>query len=94
MKQSTASHPGLLSLGPITQLVHLIALVVGVAAAYFMTIQSLKVELADKAENAVVEALDKKLSGFEVFLKEGVVTRKQFYEFSQQTEARLIRIEQ
>lgn len=74
-------------------LVNLMAIVLGVAAAYFMTIQSLKIELAAKAEGAVVEALDKKLTSFEVFLREGVVGREQFYQFSKDVEARLTRIE-
>jgi len=75
------------------QLLNLILVALGIAAAYFMTIQSLKLELAAKAESAVVETLDKKLSSFEVFLKEGVVSREQFYQFSRQIEARLTRIE-
>ena len=76
------------------QLINLLVIVVSLAAAYFMTIQSLKIELAAKAENAVVEALDKKLVGFEVILREGTVSRKEFYEFSRGIEARLDRIEQ
>ncbi|RMG02565.1 MAG: hypothetical protein D6741_03525 [Planctomycetota bacterium] len=75
-------------------LVNLLAMVLGLAAGYFMTIQSLKLELADKAETAVVEALDKKMANLEVMLKEGVVSREQFYKFSKDTEARLTRIEQ
>lgn len=65
----------------------------GIVAAYFLTIQSLKVELAAKAEAAVVAAMDKKLAGFEVILRQGVVGREQFYEFSKEVEARLARIE-
>lgn len=74
-------------------LVNLIAIVLGIAATYFMTIQSLKIELAAKAESAVVTALDKKLISFEVFLREGVVGREQFYQFSRDLESRLTRIE-
>ena len=77
-----------------SQLLHLLMIVFGIAAAYFMTIQSLKIELAAKAESEVVETLDKKLSTFEVFLREGVVTREQFFEFSREIEQRLTRIEQ
>ena len=75
------------------QLLNLLLVALGIAAAYFMTIQSLRIELAAKAESAVVATLDKKLSGFEVILTEGVVNREQFYQFSRETEARLIRIE-
>ncbi len=73
--------------------INLITIIIGIAAAYFMTIQSLKSELAAKAEAAMVRALDKKLAGFEVLLREGVVSKEQFYQFSSDVEARLIRIE-
>ena len=72
---------------------NLVTIILGIAAAYFMTIQSLKIELAAKAEAAVVGALDKKLAAFEILLQEGVVGKEQFYEFSSDVEARLIRIE-
>lgn len=76
--------------GPV---VNLIAVIMGVVAAYFFTIQSLKIELAAKAERAVVETLDKKLGAFEIILKEGVLGKQQFYEFSTEVDARLSRIE-
>jgi hypothetical protein len=75
------------------QLINLVMIILGLAAAYFLTIQSLKIELEDKAESAVVETLDKKLAGFEVILREGVVSREQFHQFSKDVEARLTRIE-
>lgn len=59
-----------------------------------MTVQSIRLELAAKAELAVVSTLDKKLANFEVMLREGVVSRDQFYRFSKETETRLVRIEQ
>jgi len=40
-----------------------------------------------------VEALDKKLASFEVIVKEGVVSKEQFYQFSKNVDARLTRIE-
>ena len=73
--------------------INLVTIILGIAAAYFMTIQSLKIELAAKAEAVVVGALDKKLASFEVLLEEGVVSKEQFYQFSSDVEARLIRIE-
>lgn len=73
--------------------INFMTVVLGIVAAYFLTIQSLKVELAAKAEAAVVAAMDKKLAGFEVILKEGVVGREQFYDFSKEVETRLARIE-
>ncbi len=74
-------------------MLNLIGIILGVAAAYFMTIQSLKVELAAKAESVVVESLNRKLARVEVLLTEGVVSREQFYVFTRDVEARLIRIE-
>ncbi len=70
-----------------------ITVILGLAAAYFLTIQALKVELAAKAEAAAVSALDKKLIGLEVILKQGVVDKEQFHLFSRDIEARLARIE-
>ncbi len=71
----------------------IIGVVLSLAAAYFLTIQSLKIELAAKAEDAAVAVLDKKLANIEVMLTESVVNREQFYEFSRDVEARLSRIE-
>jgi len=76
--------------GPI---LNVITIIMGIVAAYFLTIQSLKIELADKAEGVVVGTLDKKLANIEVILKEGVVSREQFYQFSKEIETRLTRIE-
>jgi hypothetical protein len=70
-----------------------IGLVLSLAAAYFLTLQSLKVELATKAESVAVEKLDKKLANIEVMLKEGVVSTEQFYDFARDVEGRLSRIQ-
>ena len=75
------------------QFTKLITIIFGVAAAYFLTIQSLKVELAAKAETESVETLNRKLTNIEVILTEGVVGKEQFYKFSKDIEKRLIRIE-
>jgi len=75
------------------QWLNLVTIILGIAAAYFMTIQSLKIELASKAETVMVGALDKKLANFEILLQEGVIGKEQFYQFSSDVEARLIRIE-
>ena len=74
-------------------LLRLVAMIFGVAAAYFLTIQSLRIELAAKAESAIVEQLDKKLNNIEVILKETVLSKEQFYKFSIGLETRLARIE-
>lgn len=75
------------------QLLRLVTILFGLAAAYFLTIQSLRLELAAKAESDVVITLDKKLNSFEVFLKEGVIGKEEFYKFSSDIESRLARIE-
>ena len=72
---------------------NMVTIVLGMIAAYFMTIQQIKVDLAAKAETVVVESLDKKLTSMEVFLKEAVVSKQQFYEHTQNMETRLDRIE-
>ena len=71
----------------------IVATVFGIAAAYFLTIQSLRIELAAKAESTVVENLDKKLNNIEVILKESMLSKDQFYKFSSDMETRLTRIE-
>ncbi len=71
----------------------MITTVLGIAAAYFLTIQSLKVELAEKAEGPAVEMIDKKLTNLEAVIREGVVSKEQFYTFSREIETRLNRIE-
>ena len=75
------------------QVLNLMTLIVGIAAAYFLTIQSLKIELSEKAESAVVSTLDKKLAHLEVMIREGVVSKEQFYQFSKDIDTRLTKIE-
>lgn len=74
-------------------LIRIVAAVFGVAAAYFLTLQSLRIELAAKAESTAVEKLDKKLGNIEVILKESMLSKEQFYKFSSDMERRLSRIE-
>lgn len=89
MKETNDSRPIRLS-GPIW---NLITIVLGMIAAYFMTIQQIKVELSAKAESADVQTLDKKLTSVDVYLKEAVVNKQQLYELTQRMETRLDRIE-
>ncbi len=77
----------------VNEIANLVAIILGLVAAYFLTLQSLKLELAAKAENSVVETLDRKLTGFEVFLREGVVNKEEFHQMTGQIEQRLSRIE-
>lgn len=75
-------------------LLNLLTMVLGLSAGYFMTIQSLRLELAAKAELVMVEAMDRKLERLEVHLKEGVVQKEQFFAHARDVEARLARIEE
>jgi hypothetical protein len=65
----------------------------GLSAAYFTTIGSIKVSLAEKAESVLVDTIDKKLTGLEIVIREGMVTKDQFFEFRNDIETRLGRIE-
>lgn len=82
--------PALSLSGPI---INLVVILLGLAAAYFLTIQSLKIELSAKAEAVVVEALDRKLAAIEVLLREGMVGRERFHRFETALESRLAKIE-
>lgn len=73
--------------------IKVMTLILSLAAAYFLTIQSIKMDLAGKAESQSVEIIDKKLTNIEVILKEGVLGKEQFYLFSKDVERRLSRIE-
>jgi len=68
-------------------------LVLGMSAAYFTTIGSIKIQLAEKAESVLVETLDKKLARLEVVITEGRVSKDEFFEFKNNIESRLSRIE-
>ena len=75
------------------EIINVVTMIFGIVAAYFLTIQSLKLELSDKAENNVVATLDKRLSGMEILLRERTVSKEDFFRLSQQIESRLTRIE-
>jgi hypothetical protein len=70
-----------------------IVALLGMSAAYFTTIGSIKVQLAEKAETVLVEALDKRLARIEVVIKEGRVSKDEFFEFRNNIDSRLTRIE-
>lgn len=77
----------------LNQLLRLVTIIFGVAAAYFLSLQSIKLELSKKAESDVVTKLDKKLTNIEVILSEGVLDKEEFYHFSNSLEKRLTKIE-
>lgn len=74
-------------------ILNFIMALLGMTAAYFTTIGSIKIQLAEKAESALVEAIDKKLTRLEVIIKEGRVSKDEFYQFRNELETRLTRIE-
>lgn len=77
-----------------SDLFHLLTAVVGLAAGYFLTVQSLKLELAAKAQRDDVARQERKLDRLEILMAETHVTKEQFFIFSQQVETRLARIDQ
>ncbi len=74
-------------------LLSFITALLGMTAAYFTTIGSIRIELAEKAESALVTAIDKKLERMEVVIREGRVSKDEFFEFKNDIESRLTRIE-
>ncbi|MBN2227103.1 MAG: hypothetical protein JW763_07030 [candidate division Zixibacteria bacterium] len=74
-------------------LVNFIVVLLGMAAAYFTTIGGIRVQLAEKAEAALVEALDCRLARMEVMISEGLINKDDFHEFRTTVESRLSRIE-
>ncbi len=74
-------------------LLNFIVVLFGMVAAYFTTIGSIKIQLAEKAESALVEAIDKKLAALEVTIIDGRISKDEFYLFKNDIESRLIRIE-
>jgi len=74
-------------------LINFIVILLGMSAAYFTTIGSIKIKLAEKAESVLVETLDKRLARLEVVIIEGRVSKDEFFEFKNNIESRLNRIE-
>ncbi|MFH2036712.1 MAG: hypothetical protein ABIJ45_09945 [Candidatus Zixiibacteriota bacterium] len=70
-----------------------IVVLFGMIAAYYTTIGSIKVQMAEKAESALVKAIDKKLGELEVIIVENRVSKDQFFQFQRSIESRLNRIE-
>ena len=74
-------------------LLSFIVVLLGMAAAYFTTIGSIKIQVAEKAESALVEAIDKRLARLEVTITEGTISKDDFCQFRNSIESRLTRIE-
>ncbi len=73
--------------------INFVMALLGLTAAYYTTIGSIRLKLAEKAESVLVETIDKKISKLEVLIKEGVVSKDQFFEFRNSIDTRLSRIE-
>ena len=65
----------------------------GIVTAYYTTIAGIKLDLSQKAETSVVNQLDKRLSNIEVMLNRNFLTKDEFYQFSQDLQTRLTRME-
>jgi predicted metal-dependent RNase len=63
------------------------------SAAYFTTIGSIRLQLAEKADSELVERIDKSLVRLEVLIRESTVGKDDFFKFSNEVESRLSRIE-
>ena len=57
---------------------------------HLSTINSLKVALVSKAEQAEMDMLDKKLTRIEVKLEEAIMTKKEFYEMRERIEEKIM----
>jgi hypothetical protein len=91
MKMSNDKGPRFVLLS--RSIIKFVVVLLGMAAAYFTTIGSIKIELAEKAESALVETIDKKLARLEVTITEGTISKDEFYQFRNSIESRLTRIE-
>jgi len=74
-------------------LVNFIVMLLGLSAAYFTTIGSIKAELAAKAETVLVNTIDQRLSRMEILIREGLIGKDDFFKFQSSVESRLTRIE-
>ncbi len=73
--------------------INFVVVLFGMAAAYFTTIGSIKIQLAEKAESALVKTIDMKLAELETVIVENRISKDQFFQFQTSIESRLSRIE-
>ena len=74
-------------------LLALVLTLCGVLAGYFATIYEIKMNLAHKAENEALVSLEKRVLSLEIYLKERMITRDDFYLFRENLEKRFGEIE-
>jgi len=65
----------------------------GIITAYYTTIAGIRIDLAKKPETNIVNQLDKKISQVEIILDQNFMTKKDFYQFREEMDRRLTRIE-
>ncbi len=70
-------------------LLALVLALCGAMAGYFATIYEIKMNLAHKAENQALINLERRVFSLEIYLKERMVTRDDFYFFKENLEKRL-----
>ena len=69
-------------------LLALVLALCGVLAGYFATIYEIKMNLVYKAENKALISLEKRVLSLEIYLKERMLTRDDFYLFRENLEKR------
>jgi hypothetical protein len=74
-------------------LLALVLALCGVMAGYFATIYEIKMNLSHKAENQALINLERRVYSLEIYLKERMVTRDDFYLFKENLEKRLNELE-
>ena len=74
-------------------LLALVLTLCGVLAGYFATVYEIKMNLAHKAENSALVNLEKRVLSLEIYLKERMVTRDDFYLFRENLEKRFSQLE-
>jgi hypothetical protein len=87
------AYPGHMQPAKLNFLLALVLTLCGVLAGYFATVYEIKMNLAHKAENSALVNLEKRVLSLEIYLKERMVTRDDFYLFRENLEKRFSQLE-
>jgi predicted Holliday junction resolvase-like endonuclease len=74
-------------------IITVVIVIVTALSTYYTTIESLKLEVAGKAEDKFVATLDKRISNLEIRLAENFATKEDFYRLKEDLLIRLSGIE-
>ena len=74
-------------------IITVLVIIVTALSTYYTTIESLKLEVAGKAEDKFVATLDKRISNLEIRLAENFATKEDFYRLKEDLLIRLSGIE-